>query len=208
MRRDATVGMSRMKRTFDCEWDTRAIPPGKHTHHSSTLSLSLSFFLPSFGDFFYVVADDFLFFSATEICFSAWLFFFYFRPQRKNLDECVIMQKERRRRPRHLHQRSTFFRDAFPNGSQDARFFGWKFWFAYVKYFLQDIVIHSNLHLARVSVVAYAKWRLSFNVSECKQSGPYELLSTVRLTQVNALHADFSMSGNECERCALLLTLM
>ena len=43
-------------------------------------------------------------------------------------------------------------------------------------------VIHSNLHLARVSVVAYAKWRLSFNVSECKQSGPDELLSTVRLT--------------------------
>ena len=32
-----------------------------------------------------------------------------------------------------------------------------------------------------VSVVAYAKWRLSFNVSECKQSGPYELLPTVRL---------------------------
>ena len=42
--------------------------------------------------------------------------------------------------------------------------------------------IHSNLHLARVSVVAYAKWRLSSNVSECKQSGPYELLSTVPLT--------------------------
>ena len=42
--------------------------------------------------------------------------------------------------------------------------------------------VHSNLHLARVSVVAYAKWRLSFNVSECKQSGPYELLSIVRLT--------------------------
>ena len=41
--------------------------------------------------------------------------------------------------------------------------------------------IHSNLHLAGVSVVTYAKW-LSFNVSECKQSGPYELLSTVRLT--------------------------
>ena len=39
-----------------------------------------------------------------------------------------------------------------------------------------------DLHLARVSVVAYAKWRLSFNVSECKQSGPYELLSNVRLT--------------------------
>ena len=45
-----------------------------------------------------------------------------------------------------------------------------------------QILVHSNLHLARVSVVAYAKWRLSFNVSECKQSGPYELLSTVRLT--------------------------
>ena len=30
--------------------------------------------------------------------------------------------------------------------------------------------------------LAYAKWRLSFNVSECKQSGPYEILSTVRLT--------------------------
>ena len=29
-------------------------------------------------------------------------------------------------------------------------------------------LIHSNLHLARVSVVAYAKWRLSFNVSEYK----------------------------------------
>ena len=42
--------------------------------------------------------------------------------------------------------------------------------------------LHSSLHLARVSVVAYAKWRLSFNVSEWKQSGPYELLSTVRLT--------------------------
>ena len=42
--------------------------------------------------------------------------------------------------------------------------------------------LHSNLHLARVSVVAYAKWRLSFNVSECKQSGPYELHSTVCLT--------------------------
>ena len=42
--------------------------------------------------------------------------------------------------------------------------------------------IHSNLHLTRVSVVAYAKWRLSFNVSKCKQSGPYELLSTIRLT--------------------------
>ena len=42
--------------------------------------------------------------------------------------------------------------------------------------------VHSSLHLARVSVVAYAKWRLSFSVSECKQSGPYELLSTVRLT--------------------------
>ena len=42
--------------------------------------------------------------------------------------------------------------------------------------------VHSSLHLARVSVIAYAKWRLSFNVSECKQSGPYELLSTVRLT--------------------------
>ena len=44
------------------------------------------------------------------------------------------------------------------------------------------IVIHSSLHLARVSVVAYAKWMLFFNVSECKQSGPYELLSIVRLT--------------------------
>ena len=42
--------------------------------------------------------------------------------------------------------------------------------------------IHSSLHLARVSIVVYAKWMLSFNVSECKQSGPYELLSTVRLT--------------------------
>ena len=42
--------------------------------------------------------------------------------------------------------------------------------------------LHSSLHSARVSVVAYAKWRLSFNVSECKQSGPYKLLSTVRLT--------------------------
>ena len=42
--------------------------------------------------------------------------------------------------------------------------------------------IHSSRYLARVSVVAYAKWMLSFNVSECKQSGPYELLSTVRLT--------------------------
>ena len=42
--------------------------------------------------------------------------------------------------------------------------------------------IHSNFYLAGVSVVAYAKWRLSFNVAECKQSGPYELLSTVRLT--------------------------
>ena len=69
--------------------------------------------------------------------------------------------------------------------------------------------LHSNLRLAMVSVVAYANWRLSFNVSECKQSGPYELLSTVRLRpQVNALHAVFSMSGNECERCALLFTLM
>ena len=48
--------------------------------------------------------------------------------------------------------------------------------------YLFNFVIHSNLHLARVSVVAYAKWRLSFNVSECKQSGPYELLSNVRLT--------------------------
>ena len=42
--------------------------------------------------------------------------------------------------------------------------------------------VHSNLHLARVSVVAYAKWRLSFNVWKCKQSGRYELLSIVRLT--------------------------
>ena len=42
--------------------------------------------------------------------------------------------------------------------------------------------VHSNLHLARVSVIAYAKQRLSFNVSECRQSGPYELLSTVRRT--------------------------
>ena len=47
---------------------------------------------------------------------------------------------------------------------------------------LKDAKLHSNLHLARVSVVAYAQWRLSFNVSECKQSGPYELLSAVRLT--------------------------
>ena len=43
-------------------------------------------------------------------------------------------------------------------------------------------ILHSNLHLARVLVVTYAKWRLFFNVSECKQSGPYELRSTVRLT--------------------------
>ena len=42
--------------------------------------------------------------------------------------------------------------------------------------------IHSSLHLARVSVVAYAKWMLSFDVSKCKQSGLYELLSIVRLT--------------------------
>ena len=44
--------------------------------------------------------------------------------------------------------------------------------------------IHSNLHLSRVSAVAYAKSRLSFNVSECKQSEPYELLSTVRLQRL------------------------
>ena len=47
---------------------------------------------------------------------------------------------------------------------------------------LYALLVHSNLHLARVSVVTYAKWRLSFNISECKQSGPYELLSAVRLT--------------------------
>ena len=49
---------------------------------------------------------------------------------------------------------------------------------------LHTFVIHSNLHLARVSVVAYAKSRLSFNVLKFKQSGSYELLSTVRLTTV------------------------
>ena len=53
--------------------------------------------------------------------------------------------------------------------------------------------IHWNLHLARVSVVAYAKWRLSFNISECKQLGPYELLSTVRLT----------VAGKRIKRCLI-----
>ena len=46
------------------------------------------------------------------------------------------------------------------------------------------MLVHSSLHLARVSVVACAKWMLSFNVSECKKSGPYELLSTVHIDRL------------------------
>ena len=53
----------------------------------------------------------------------------------------------------------------------------------YIFMFRTRFDIHSSVHLARVSIVAYAKWTLSFDVSKCKQSGPCELLSTCRITR-------------------------
>ena len=48
----------------------------------------------------------------------------------------------------------------------------------------QDLIrtLHSNLDLMRVSGMAYTKSRLTLDFSKCKQSGPYELLSSCRLT--------------------------
>ena len=42
--------------------------------------------------------------------------------------------------------------------------------------------VHSNLDLMRVSGMAYTKSRLTLDLSKRKQSGPYELLSSCRLT--------------------------
>ena len=44
------------------------------------------------------------------------------------------------------------------------------------------VLLHSNRDLMRVSGMAYAKSRLTLDLSKCKQSGPYELLSSCRLT--------------------------
>ena len=42
--------------------------------------------------------------------------------------------------------------------------------------------VHSHLDLIRVSGMAYTKSRLTFDLSKCKQSGPYELFWSCRLT--------------------------
>ena len=82
-------------------------------------------------------------------------------------------------------------------------------WNNFLKSFFKENenYIHSNLHLARVSVVAYAKCpSTSRNVNSQGRANYFQ--PSVSRLQVNALHTVFSMSGNECKRCALLLTLM
>ena len=70
-------------------------------------------------------------------------------------------------------------------------------------------IIHPNLDLVRVSGMAYTKSRLTLKLSKCKQSGPYELLSSCCLPAPSKhIRAAFSLSGSECKRCALLLALM
>ena len=57
--------------------------------------------------------------------------------------------------------------------------------------------------------MAYTKSRLTLELSKCKHSGPYELLSSCRLPAASKhIRAAFSLSGSECKRCALLLALM
>ena len=51
----------------------------------------------------------------------------------------------------------------------------------YGKSKLQFFYIHSNLDLMRVLGMSYTKSRLTLDLSKCKQSGPYELLSSCRL---------------------------
>ena len=44
---------------------------------------------------------------------------------------------------------------------------------------------------------------MTLKLSKCKQSGPYELLSSCRLpAPSNHIRAAFSLSGSECKRCA------
>ena len=57
-----------------------------------------------------------------------------------------------------------------------------KNWSISYRAFIAFFSIHSSVHLARISVIAYAKWTLPFDVSKCKQSGPCKLLSTCRFT--------------------------
>ena len=64
-----------------------------------------------------------------------------------------------------------------------------------------------NLILMIDSGIAYIKSRISLDLLKCKQSVPYELLSSCRLTATGKRIA-FSISGSECERCALLLALI
>ena len=45
-----------------------------------------------------------------------------------------------------------------------------------------DLTRHSNLELMKVSSIAYIKSRMSLVFSKFKHSGPYELLSSCRLT--------------------------
>ena len=71
------------------------------------------------------------------------------------------------------------------------------------------IQIHSNLDLARVSGMAYTRSRFTLKLSKCKQSGPYEILSSCRLPAPSKhIRAAFSLSSSECKICALLLALM
>ena len=55
--------------------------------------------------------------------------------------------------------------------------------------------------------MAYTKSRLTLKLSKCKQSGPYELLSSCRLPAPSKhIRAAFSLSGSECKRCGLART--
>ena len=53
------------------------------------------------------------------------------------------------------------------------------------------VPLHSSPELRKVSGIAYIKPGLSWDVSECKQSGPYELLLSYRLTATMSALLDF-----------------
>ena len=74
-------------------------------------------------------------------------------------------------------------------------------------YYINDLILHSNLDLIRVSSMANQDWPWNFrNVNSQGRTNYFQ--AAISRLQVNTLRAAFSLSGSECKRCALLLALM